>query len=113
MALIFSEGFENSRTVASKNSSNLPDVWQFTDQNSSYFSVSNNGRTGLYGALLSSESSGSSAKLSFFLTPFTVTGTQLFFGFAVKDLSTARGTAGTTLPRNFLRLFNAASESLF
>ena len=111
MALIFCEGFEESRTVNGNNVSDLPDIWEFVS-GSGYSFVASNGRSG-YGAARLNTNTTAITKLKFKLDPLGIqSGKTLYVGFAVQHMQSTPGTQGTTLPNRLVTFFDTAGTEV-
>lgn len=108
MALIFCEGFEDSRTVASNVVSNLPDIWTYVtgSQGTSAFSATASARSGYAGSSLVSNAT-TTPKLRFLMGQFgNATNKSIFVGFGVINLLSIAATRGTTNPSRFVTILD-------
>jgi hypothetical protein len=112
MALIFCEGFEDWRTVNNANVSQLPDVWEFISGYAYYFSYSNAGRSG-YGSANLKTSAAEKTVLKLKLDIFGEQSAKtLYLGVAIKNLQSAVGATGATLPNQCVTFFNTAGNEV-
>jgi hypothetical protein len=115
MALIFCEGFEESRVVNGNTVSELPDIWEFVSGSGAgngYSFAASNGRSG-YGRASLKTATAEITKLKFKLDPIGVqSGKTLYVGFAVQNMQSTPGTQGTTLPNRLVTFFNTAGDEV-